>query len=593
MSDLRFRILGPLELLVDGRPVQLGGSRQRAVLAALLLRANAVVGTAELIDLVWGDNPPENARAALHVYLSRLRRLLAAGGREPPLVTHPNGYMLVVAAGQLDAVEFEEFAGAGREAIAEDATTAETLLTQALKLWRGSALADLADRSALGTDINRLNEARLRAAEDRVDARLLLGRAEDTVPELQQLVEAHPYRERPRAQLMRSLWACGRQADALAAFQDARAVLRDQLGLEPGEELRQLQRAILTQAESPLPEAQTNRRPPAPHRRRRPGPLAAAATAAALLVAGALLYSQRERPTGGHSTTKLISLEPETMRATGSIDAAGAAAMVVAGQQAWLAQATERVVVRVDLRRHRVLERIGLPIRPDVLAVGDEVWAAASGDVELGRVANAAITRVREAANTRPSVHYVPGSGGGAAVMAADAAALWVGNDGDDRVARIDTERRRVTVTVRPVTPRVLVIGRDVVWAVEALDDVVTRIDPASGNITGSVAVELNAPSAGLEADGALWITDRGAGLIWRINAAGHAATRTIDVGRGPAAIAHGGGHLWVANVLDKSISKIDTSVNKVVATQRIDGHPIALGWTRGALWVLTRTTVS
>jgi DNA-binding beta-propeller fold protein YncE len=267
--------------------------------------------------------------------------------------------------------------------------------------------------------------------------------------------------------------------------------------------------------------------------------------------------------------------------------------MVVSGRQAWLAQNHERLVVRVDLHQRRVVERIGLPIRPDALAVGNEVWAAAAGDAELGRVANAAITRVREGVNARPAVYYVPGSGGGTAVIAADAATLWVGNDGDDRIARIDTARRRVSATVRTVTPRVLVIGRDVVWAVEALDDVVTRIDPTSGSIIGSVGVELHAPSAGLEAAGALWITDRASGLLWRIDAAGHVATRTIEVGRGPIAIAYGGGYLWVANVLDETISKIDPSDNEVVATQGVDGHPIALGWSGGLLWVLTRTTVS
>jgi DNA-binding SARP family transcriptional activator len=594
LNDLRFRILGPLEVVVDGRPVELGGTKQRAVLAALVLRANTVVSTAGLIDLVWNDDPPQNARAALHVYLSRLRRVLAPAGTAAPLVTHTNGYMLVVAPGQLDADDFEKLVRDGREALAEHAGTADALLTRALTLWRGPALADLADDPSLRADISRLNDARVRALEDRVEARLLLGRAEDTVPELQQLVEAHPYRERLRAQLMRSLWACGRQADALEAFQDARNVLKGELGLEPGEELRQLQRAILTQAESPLPEPRDDRLPAVPGRHRRRTPVTAvAAVAAAAAVAGALVYSQREEGTGGRPATALVSLEPVDLRATGSIDVAGVSAMVVSGQQAWLAQNRERLVVRVDLSQRRVVERVGLPIRPDALAVSDEVWAAAAGDAELGRVANAAITRVREGANGRPAVSYIPGSGGGTVVIAADATTLWVGNDDDDRIARFDTAERRVSATVRTVTPRVLVVGRDVVWAVEPLDDVVTRIDATSGSITGSVGVELEAPSAGLEAAGALWITDRAAGLLWRIDAAGHVATRTIEVGRGPIAIAYGGGFLWVANVFDGTISKIDPSENQVVATEGVDGHPIALGWSRGSLWVLTRTTIS
>ena len=178
-------------------------------------------------------------------------------------------------------------------------------------------------------------------------------------------------------------------------------------------------------------------------------------------------------------------------------------------------------------------------------------------------------------------------------MIAANEAALWVGNDDDNRVARVDTAKRRISATVRTVTPRVLVAGRDVVWAVEALDDVVTRIDPPSGRIVGSVGVELNAPSAGVEAAGALWVTDRASGLLWRINAAAPVATRTIEVGRGPIAIVYGGGFLWVANALDGTISKVDPTHNEVVATRRVDGHPIAVGRSDGVLWVLTRSTVS
>lgn len=596
MSAIRFRVLGPLEVRIEGRIAGLGGTKQRVVLAALLLRANTVTSTEELIDQVWGDDPPENARAALHVYLSRLRRLLVPAGGEPPLVTHANGYMLEVAPGQLDVDIFERLTRDGREALARDAHRADTLLTQALELWRGSALADLAREPALAADINRLNEARVRAVEDRCDARLLLGRAEDAVPELQQLVQAYPYRERLRAQLMRSLWACGRQADALEAFQDARTTLSTDLGLEPGEELRQLQHAILTQDGSALPRPKgvtfpTDRATSARRRRSRYVLVVAAAVVAGVAVAA--FASSQFRDVAEPRTAALLSLEPTSLRAIGSVDVPGATAMVLAREQAWLAEKQERIVARVDLRRRRVVERIGLPFRPDVLAAGDGVWAAAAGDAELGRFANAVVTRVSDATNTRPTVFYVPGSGGGAAVIAANAADLWVGNDDDNRVARVDTAKRRVSATVRTVTPRVLVAGRDVVWAVEALDDVVTRIDATSGRIVGSVGVELNAPSAGIEAAEALWVTDRASGLLWRINAAAQVATRTIEVGRGPIAIAYGGGFLWIANALDGTISKVDPTHNEVVATRGVDGHPIAVGWSDGVLWVLTRSSVS
>ncbi len=604
MSDLSFRILGPLEVFVDGHPAALGGVKQRALLAALLLRANTAVSTEELIDLVWSEDPPPNARAAIHVYLSRLRRLLATSDHEAPLVRRTAGYQLAVAPEQLDADSFDLLADEGRVAFASgDATRAEIWFTKALDLWRGSALADLAKEQAFAADRHRLDEARVRVFEERVDARLALGRPQDTIPDLQRLIQTYPYRERLRVQLMRSLWACGRQADALEAFRAARTTLTTELGLEPGKELRQVQHAILTQMETePRPPSVENSSIEDPsdsgaadflRRYQRRWWIAGTLVLAIAVVAGALLAWLQVRETTGSRTSALISISPSSLRVLGSVPAADASALAVTRRQAWLGLNQERIVMKVDLANQRVTERIGLPIRPDALAAGNGVWAVTAGDAEVGYVANAVVTRVDDPTSARPTMYSIPGTGGGAPVIAATQGAVWVGNDDDARIARFDTATRKVSITVRGVTPRVLVTGRDVLWAVEALDDTVTQMDSKSGRILGSLEIDLQAPSAGVEAADALWVTDRAAGLVWRINAAAHLAARTIEVGRGPTAIAAGGGFIWIANTLDGTISKLDPTRDEVVATQGLDGYPIALGWSQNRLWVLTRATVS
>jgi DNA-binding SARP family transcriptional activator len=242
---MEFRILGPLEVYEPGRAVPLGGAKQRALLAVLLLNANHVVSVDRLIDELWGEQPPATAAHTIQVYVSQLRKLLAA---DDVLVTRSPGYMLRVEPDQLDLHRFEARLEEGRAALGQgEAEAAAGLLREALALWRGDALADFSFEPFAQAAISRLEELRLAAVEDRIDADLALGRHADVVGELATLIRAHPLRERPRAQSMLALYRAGRQAEALQAYQEARRVLVDELGIEPSPALQELEKAILNQ----------------------------------------------------------------------------------------------------------------------------------------------------------------------------------------------------------------------------------------------------------------------------------------------------------------------------------------------------------
>ena len=259
--NVEYRILGPLDVMVDGRAVALAGRHQRALLALLLAHANEVVPLDRLIDGLWDEAPPETAANIVQGYVSQLRKLL---GRET-IVTRGRGYALIAADGALDLQRFEQRAASGTaEHAAGRPEAAANELRAALALWRGPSLSDLADLPALRPIAARLDELRLAALERRIGADLECGRAAEAAAELDTLIAEHPLRERLRALQMRALYRCGRQADALAAYRAARAALVDQLALEPSAELQELERAILRQDPSLAPTDGTPSPPAAP-----------------------------------------------------------------------------------------------------------------------------------------------------------------------------------------------------------------------------------------------------------------------------------------------------------------------------------------
>jgi DNA-binding SARP family transcriptional activator len=235
---MEFRLLGPLEVLEHDRVLTVGGGKQRALLAVLLLHANEVVSTDRLLDDLWGASPPATAAKSIQLYVSRLRKVLGDGR----LMTRPPGYVLRVDRAELDVARFERLVG---EARAADPERAAAKLREALDLWRGAPLADLAYEPFARAEIARLEELRLEALEARVQAELAAGRHAGLVGELEALVAEHPLRERLWGHLMLALYRSSRQAEALEAYRGARRVLADELGLEPSAELRRLEQAIL------------------------------------------------------------------------------------------------------------------------------------------------------------------------------------------------------------------------------------------------------------------------------------------------------------------------------------------------------------
>ncbi|MEU6220798.1 BTAD domain-containing putative transcriptional regulator [Streptomyces sp. NPDC047022] len=246
-----FRLLGPLEAVGDGRAMPLGGPQVRGVLARLLVDLGRTVSVAALVDELWGERAPDDAHRTVRTYVSRLRRAMAGpprGGPREVLVTRAPGYQLAVEPEAVDAVRFERLAAQGRQALAESRPgPAHELLTAALALWRGSALAEFEGLPAVGCEAVRLEGLRLTVVEDRIEAALAAGQHGPLVGELEELVRAHPVRERLRGQLMMALYRSGRQAEALGAFQDARSVLVDAYGVEPSPTLVGIHQRILRQ----------------------------------------------------------------------------------------------------------------------------------------------------------------------------------------------------------------------------------------------------------------------------------------------------------------------------------------------------------
>jgi DNA-binding SARP family transcriptional activator len=280
------RILGPLEARFGGEPIPLGGAKQRALLALLLLNVDEVVSVERLVEELWGDDPPAAAGHSVEAYVSRLRQLLGPLGLE--FVRRGHGYLLVLGEAWLDAVAFAELHEAAAAAAADgDDAHASELASRALALWRSSPLADVALRAWGSIGVSRLAERRLQAAELRADAGIRLGRHEELVAELPPLIAEHPYGERLVALLMLALYRSGRQAESLAVYEALRLRLAQDLGLQPSAELQQLSGRVVRHD----PSLRSEPRPPGPSRSPRPRPRRRALLAAGVLAAAAVVLA--------------------------------------------------------------------------------------------------------------------------------------------------------------------------------------------------------------------------------------------------------------------------------------------------------------
>ena len=349
---MRFRILGSLEVLDGQQTVRLGAAKQRTLLAVLLLHANEPVSTDRLIDELWGERAPATADKLVQGYVHALRRQLGA----EVLRTRPPGYEIRVDADGLDLLEFERLIAEARTTELEDSVE---LRAQALALWRGPPLDDVVLEGPERSTVARLTELRLATQIERIDAELALGRAATLVGELESLAAANPYQERLHAQLMLALYRSGRQADALRVYQSVRRALSDELGLQPGPELRALEAAILRQddaltlaassAQTAPPERPAEAPPAPPRGRRRRTVVLASSLGALAVVAVALLVARREEAPITAPPNSVAVIDARTNELVGVVPVGVRPGPITAGGGfVWVGNLQDRNLSKID-----------------------------------------------------------------------------------------------------------------------------------------------------------------------------------------------------------------------------------------------------
>jgi ABC-type transport system substrate-binding protein/DNA-binding SARP family transcriptional activator/DNA-binding beta-propeller fold protein YncE len=603
-------ILGPLEVSRCGRAVPLGGPRQRAVLALLLLEANRVVSLDRLAEDVWGGHPPQGWVTTVQIYVSHLRQALepgrARGAAGEMLVTRGRGYLLRVDREQLDATRFQDGFRDGRAALeAGRYAEAAGTLRQALGLWRGGVLADLGDYAFTRPEAARLEELRLAAAEARIDADLALGRHDALTAELEQLASEYPVRERLHAQLMLALYRCGRQADALAAYRRVRDLLADELGIDPGEPLRQLHKSVLAQdpaldwrgscqapPEAQRPDAGTPVTSPAPEPTRRPAAprreLAWArwllAIGSALAVAAAVSIVFVARPWAGQpaglSADSVGLIGPSGGRVGSPVSVASPGGLAYGDGSVWAVDGADGTLFRIDPATHAVVQQIPVGSAPTAAAItGQDVWVANYGDGTVSRV-NAAVGRVVDTI----TVGNLP------VAIAAGRSGVWVANEGDDTVERIDPTTGSVTGGAIQVggRPDGIAVGPDAVWVANGEDGTVTRIDLATGQPSGPFPVG-SGPAGVAVTAGAVWVANSLDLTVSKLDPATGTVTGTIDVGDGPNSIVATGNSLWVSDEFGATLDRIDLQTARVVRTVQVGSSPRGMAVAGSGVWVAAR----
>ena len=500
----------------------------------------------------------------LRVQVSRLRKALADGNGEPRLQARPPGYLLRVEHGELDLHAFEQRLAAGRQALADgDPARAAVLLREAESLWRGRPLADLEFEPFARLEVQRLEALRMQVVEDRIDAELALGRHAAVCPELEQLVTEHPLRERLRGQLMLALYRSGRQADALETYRAGRSLLVEELALEPGPQLRELELAMLEQDTAlDLPRARRRRRPghrhapPAdvPADRAAPGPDSGRAAPAGL--ASPSGSPDRAGARGSRRAGRLV-LVPLSRHGTPPTSLNGACSRCC---PASYGRSGDRAAASTACRR------------------GGGFWLG------VGRRADAGLVARVDPRGARCRHH--PGRHQPGRVVAAGGRSGC--STGTRTLARIDpltdTWRRRS----RWPASRAMSCSAGQLWVASRADGTVLRIDPGTGR-TKSVVARAGTPSSLAASDGAVWVATDGSGTLARIDARTGTVTNTIRVGDAPAAVAAGASGLWVLDPLDATVARVDPRRDAVTATIALGGQPAALAEAGGNIWIADR----
>ena len=569
---MRLRLLGPIAVDDRGTPLPLGATKQRAVLAMLALHANRTVPADRLVEGLWGEEPPASAAKMVQHYISQLRRVLERSAAE--IVTHGRGYELRIDTGAVDVAQFEHLVDAAAEG-------SNGCAREALALWRGPPLADVADEPFAAAEIRRLGDLRLRAVELAVDADLAAGRHRAVIPELDALVGEHPLSEKLHAQRILALYRSGRQADALEAYRDARTTLVETAGIEPGPELRELQQAILRQEPSLDAPSAPRAAPPVetpevrPRRARLPRVLAVAAAAvlAAALVAALVVSGDDGLERIDEDSVGRVDAGDGTIAEQYAVGRAPGAVAAGAGS-VWVASDRDRTVTRIDPGRERVVT-IDAGGEPAGLAFGGGALWVADGVSRRVIQIDPRVDRVVQSIE----LDNVPRA------VAAGFGAVWVATAADGAVTRIDLRRGAAGRPLRlGASPTALATGAGALWVASESDGTVARIEPRTGAVLRTTAVG-GGPAAIAFGAGALWVANRDDDTVSRLDGRSGAVTDTVRVGRAPVAIAVDRDHVWVANGGDGTLSRIDPGSRRVDRTVGTDASPAGLAIADGSVW--------
>lgn len=598
---MEFLILGPLEVRSGSGAVHVGSSKQRALLGILLLHANETVSTTRLVDGLWGERPPATAEKLVQGYVHALRKQLGEGILE----TKAPGYRIVVGADSFDRSEFERLAAAAGTA---PLVQSVELRRRALTLWRGPPLADVVlegpDRHLLA----RLSELQLSTQLDQIDAELALGRQARLVGELEELAAEHPYQERLAAQLMLALYRSGRQADALDVYRRVRDKLDDELGLQPGQELRDLEAAILRHDErlaapeqvaepagSPPPVSHSEGGEPERGRstavRQRRGTVlrvGAGLAVLALALAAAALLLRREPALITIAPNSVAVIDVRTNRVVEGVPVGIRPGPVAEGEgSVWVGNLEDGSLSRIDPATRRVVRNIQLPATPDGIAVGEgAVWVVNGRLGALYRVdpGSDTVTDAIPLGDGR-AINYAAGS------VDVGAGSVWAAF-GDDTLARADPDPdnpRADGLGTAGSGPAAVVVAFDSVWVCNSGDATVQRFDPVTfeeGPLRESTIGKM--PSGIAAGAGAVWIASTGDDVVTKleVDSLGFSRSSDIPVGDGPTGIAVGSGAVWVANSRAGTVSRINPATDEVEATIPVGDAITGIAAAGDSVWV-------
>ncbi len=576
-------LLGPVELRVEDRVVPLGGTKQRALAAMLALHVNEVVSRERLVDGLWGDSPPPSAIHTVESYVSRLRRILRNCGNQDVLQTRSPGYVLTLDPDLVDVDRFESLSRDGRRALNDgDPERGARLLSAALDLFRGPPLDDVGFFPFAAAPQARLADERLAALEDRVEADLAAGRAGELVGELQAMVDAHPLRERAHGQLMLALYRVGRQSDALAAFRRARTHLLEELGVEPGSALQELEQAILRH-DSALDARSLRGNAEAQVRAGSGAARLATYTRAVGVVGGdptALAPAQQD------DTARTRQLTWRTRPVVLGLVAAGL--ILVVGLVTWPAHDSDHASpsssrAPIDAGSVGVLDAATGALLGQLRPTGEPAdVAAGDGAVWIADQSTHTVTRVDVARRRTEDSIPLPGD---ADAIASGGGSIWVAEETGGTVLRLapatDTVVQRITVGR---SPSAIAYGDGRVWVTTADDRSLVGLSPRTGVVLRRIHLDVR-PTAVAVGFGSVWVTSASGGAVYRVDPRG-SDIATIPVGTGPGPITIDGSGVWVANTLDGTVSRIDPVRDVVTATLVTGDDPDGMVATPAGLWV-------